>query len=135
MCYAQRQGERKIRRRTRRILRIVFLCSATLLSEVRRTRSPSRRLKTDLWDDESGCPDNEAVQANQIAPSGQRKSTSQSGRSFRTAKAYKPIGSLFQESEAVQANRIAPSGQQSRTIQLGRSFRTAKPYNYARGTD
>ena len=38
--------------------------------------------------------DYESVQANRIAPSGQRSRTSQSDRSLRTMKLYKPIRSL-----------------------------------------
>ena len=111
-------------------IRVSFaLFSMTLLSEVRRTRSPSRRSKTDLRDGESGRPDSVAAQANQIAPSGQRSRKSQSDRSLQTTKPYKPTRSLFQDSKAVQANRIALSGQQSRISQSDRSVRTAKPYN------
>ena len=84
--------------------RVLFSCCPRhYCLKFRRTRSPSRRSKTDLRDNQ---PD----------------------RSIRTTKPYKPIRSFHTDYEAVQANQIVPYVLRSRTSQSDCSIRTTKPY-------
>ena len=124
MSNAQRKGERTDRRRTRRISRIVCIVSAKLLSEARRTRRPSRRLETDLRDDESGPSDNNFAQANQIDPVGKQVCTSESDRPVQTTSSHERIRSTRPDKKFARANQIDPFGQQVCTSESDRPVRT-----------
>ena len=114
LVYAQQKGERPDCRRKRRILRIICIVYAELLSEARRTRRPSRCLETDLWDNESGRSDNKFAEANQIDPLGQRVRTSESDRPLRTTSSHEQIKSTRLDNKFAQANHIDIFGQQVR---------------------
>ena len=115
--YAQRQGERPNRRRTRRILCYRLHCSAKLLSEARRTRRPSCRSETDLRGDESGRSNSKFAPANQIDSFGKQVRTSESDRPVQTTSSHQRIRSTRSDNKFAPANQIDPFGQQVHTSQ------------------
>ena len=132
--YAQRQGERPNRRRTRRILHYSFHFSAKLLSEARKTKRPLRRSDTILWGDESGCSDNKFARANQIDPSGQQVRTSESDQPLRTTSSYKRIRSTRPDNKFARANHINPFGQQVCTSKSDRPIQTTSSHEQIKST-
>ena len=114
MFCAQRQFERRIRRKTRRISRIVFLLFANHCLKLR-----NKKFIEDARRQISGS-------SNHIAPSGPTSWIVQSDRSVRTNKSDHPIRSLWQDQQVGSSNQIAPSGPTSRIVQSDRSFRTNK---------
>ena len=114
---AQRQFERRIRRRTRRISRIVLLLSANYCLKLRNKKSIE------------GARRQSSGTSNQIDPSGPRSRTSQSERSirtyFRTSQSERSVRTYFRTSQSERSIQIYFCS--SQTDHLDRpTFRTSQ---------